>query len=69
MDILTKTELINDPVVRQEIERYKWIESEKLGADIGYERAAKEWVARCSKEWIKHRGVAAKKPARKAKQI
>ncbi len=79
----TKTELINDPEVRQEIDRYKWVESEKVGADIGFERAAKEWMTRFSEAWLKSRrapenkpsgvtecktGTVLKKPGRKAKK-
>jgi len=28
----------------EEIKKYKWIESEKLGRDIGWERATREWM-------------------------
>ena len=68
MFVSTKTELINDPAVRQEIDRYKWVESEKLGKDIGFDRAAQEWLARCSEEWLKSNAVIEeKKPTRRAK--
>ena len=33
-----------------EIERHKWIESEKVGYDLGYE-AMKDWVAKYAKEY------------------
>lgn len=33
---------------REEIERYKWIESEKAGRDLG-EAAARDWVAKYAK--------------------
>ncbi|MBF0330515.1 MAG: hypothetical protein HQL17_01155 [Candidatus Omnitrophica bacterium] len=65
----TKTELMNNPDVKQEIERYKWVESEKLGADIGYERAAEEWLKNCSKEWLKLRVDLKKPAARRAKKV
>lgn len=29
---------------REEILKYKWLQSEKLGRDIGYERAMLEWI-------------------------
>ena len=35
---------------REEILRHKWIESEKAGHDIGFERALTDWI-------IKHRAV------------
>jgi len=39
----------------EEINKYKWIESEKIGKDIGMERATREWMAKCFPEWKKHR--------------
>ena len=36
---------------REEIRRYKWIQSEKEGRDIGFERALTEWVATYRQEW------------------
>lgn len=42
---------------REEILRHKWIESEKAGHDIGFERALLDWI-------IKHRtGWRAKRAA------
>ena len=35
---------------REEILRHKWIESEKAGHDIGFERALTDWI-------IKHRSI------------
>lgn len=34
---------------RDEILKHKWIESEKVGSDIGFERALTDWI-------VKHRG-------------
>ncbi len=31
-----------------EINRYKWIESEKRSFDIGFQQAAKEWISQYS---------------------
>lgn len=39
--------------VIQEIMAYKWIESEKLGSDIGNSRAAKEWIDKHYDSWFK----------------
>jgi hypothetical protein len=36
---------------REEIKKYKWIESEKAGQDIGWERATLEWMQRHFPEW------------------
>lgn len=36
---------------QDEILRYKWIESEKAGVDIGWDRAAAEWLDRHFPAW------------------
>jgi hypothetical protein len=36
---------------REEILRHKWIESEKLGRDIGFEAALNSWVLHRRKQW------------------
>jgi len=41
---------------REEILRHKWIESEKAGYDIGFERALLDWVMRHRGGWRKTRG-------------
>ena len=38
---------------RSEILRYNWLESEKEGHDIGFERALLEWVIDHRAEWRK----------------
>ena len=38
---------------RSEILRHKWLESEKEGHDIGFERALLEWVIDHRAEWRK----------------
>lgn len=35
--------------IREEILRHKWIESEKAGYDIGWERASQDWMIYHSK--------------------
>tara|TARA_R110001592_G_scaffold272099_1_gene538652 strand:+ start:423 stop:611 length:189 start_codon:yes stop_codon:yes gene_type:complete len=40
---------------REEILKHKWIESEKAGEDIGFERALLTWVTGYRVEWKKHR--------------
>lgn len=44
--------LLDDQRVAGEIERYKWIESEKLNRDIGRERAACEWIRAYGRIWL-----------------
>lgn len=38
---------------REEILKHKWIESEKAGLDIGFEKALLDWVQNYRKKWIK----------------
>lgn len=42
---------------RDEISRHKWIESEKKGYDIGFDKALMEWVFKYRSEWRKHRSL------------
>ena len=36
---------------REEILRHKWIESEKAGRDIGFERALLDWIIKYRSAW------------------
>jgi len=40
---------------REEILRHKWIESEKAGYDIGFERALLDWIVKHRANWRKAR--------------
>jgi len=40
---------------RDEILRYKWIESEKAGVDIGFEKALLGWLVKNSAGWREQR--------------
>jgi hypothetical protein len=40
---------------RREILRHKWIESEKAGYDIGFERALIDWVVKYRSTWREKR--------------
>ncbi len=40
---------------RDEILRHKWIESEKLGHDIGFERALVDWITKYRADWRRGR--------------
>jgi hypothetical protein len=43
---------------REEILKHKWIESEKAGRDIGFERALTDWIIRHRSKWRKGRQLA-----------
>ena len=40
---------------REEILKHKWIESEKAGYDIGFERALTDWILKHRAKWRKSR--------------
>ncbi|RJP29655.1 MAG: hypothetical protein C4533_01315 [Candidatus Omnitrophota bacterium] len=53
MDAILFLRLLDDERVAREIDRYKWIESERLKKDIGRERAAMEWIKAYGMIWLK----------------
>ena len=48
----TTKKLLNNKKVVEEINRHRWIESEKAGRDIGFERASTDWLDRFSQAWM-----------------
>lgn len=40
---------------REEILKHKWIESEKTGHDIGFERALTDWIVKHRSKWRRSR--------------
>ncbi len=50
--VLNSTNLYREfQAEKEEILRHKWIESEKLGYDIGFERALVDWITRHRSAW------------------
>ncbi|MBM3845395.1 MAG: DUF4032 domain-containing protein [Verrucomicrobia bacterium] len=47
---------------REEILRHKWIESEKAGFDIGFERALTDWIVKHRAKWREARQALAAVP-------
>ena len=47
----SKQEMLKNKTIVEEINKHKWIESQKVGYDIGFERAADEWVTRFADQW------------------
>ena len=41
-----------------EAEKHKWIESEKAGHDIGFERALTDWIIKHRSKWRRSRQTA-----------
>jgi hypothetical protein len=48
---------------REEIMKHKWIESEKAGRDIGFERALTDWIIKHRSKWRKARQTTSRSPA------
>ena len=55
-DLLQKSSLYKEfQAERDEILKHKWIESEKAGCDIGFERALTDWIIKHRSKWRKAR--------------
>jgi hypothetical protein len=46
--------MLQDERVINEVNRHKWLESEKAGYDIGFDKAAEDWMNRFSQSWLKN---------------
>ena len=58
-DLLKNSSLYREfQAERDEILRHKWIESEKAGYDIGFERALTDWIVKHRSKWRKARQAA-----------
>jgi hypothetical protein len=59
-DLLKNSSLYREfQAEREEILKHKWIESEKAGRDIGFERALTDWIIKHRSKWRKARQTAA----------
>jgi hypothetical protein len=47
---------------REEIFRHKWLESEKAGFDIGFEKALLDWIVKFRQRYIENRRKANSSP-------
>lgn len=55
-DLLKNSSLYREfQAEREEILRHKWIESEKAGHDIGFERALTDWIIKHRANWRRAR--------------
>ena len=55
-DLLRNSSLYREfQAEREEILKHKWIESEKAGKDIGFERALTDWIIKHRSKWRKSR--------------
>ena len=51
---------------REEILKHKWIESEKAGTDIGFEKALLDWIVKHRSSWRDKRQKEARSQAKTA---
>jgi hypothetical protein len=55
-DVFKTTSLYREfQAERDEILKHKWIESEKAGYDIGFERALTDWIIKHRAKWRRSR--------------
>ena len=55
-DVVKRSSLYREfQAERDEILKHKWIESEKAGHDIGFERALTDWIMKHRSKWRKSR--------------
>jgi hypothetical protein len=55
-DLLRNSSLYREfQAERDEILKHKWIESEKAGQDIGFEKALTDWIVKHRSKWRKSR--------------
>jgi hypothetical protein len=58
-DLLKNSSLYREfQAEREEILKHKWIESEKAGKDIGFDRALTDWIVKHRSKWRKSRQLA-----------
>lgn len=64
-DFLQRSSLYKEFLAeREEILRHKWIESEKAGKDIGFERALLDWIRKHRDGWR-----AARRPSQRESSV
>ncbi len=52
--LANNTKLLKNKKAVEEINRHRWIESEKAGYDIGFETASVDWLEKFSAAWMQY---------------
>lgn len=65
MPVKTSQKLLKNKKAIDEINRHRWIESERAGHDIGFESASTQWLEKFSKAWMQYHMPKRKKPTPK----
>ncbi len=71
MEEITNDKLLNDRRIVDEIHRHLWLESEKAGYDIGFDKAKEDWLKNYAKAWLDYhlpQEQHSKKPAQAKKE-
>ena len=50
----TNEKLLRNKKAVEEINRHRWVESEKVGCDIGFETASVDWLEKFSTAWMQY---------------
>jgi hypothetical protein len=62
-DLVRKSSLYREfEAEKEEIMKHKWIESQKAGHDIGFERALTDWIIKHRSKWRRSRQPSASQP-------
>ncbi len=51
---MDREKLLQEKEVVEEINRHKWLRSELVGYDIGFEEAANDWFKNYAAAWVAH---------------
>jgi len=54
MALNNKEKLLKNKKAVEEINRHRWIESEKAGHDIGFKTASVDWLEKFSAAWMQY---------------
>lgn len=65
MNETERKKLLSNKQAVEEIQRHRWIESEKAGCDVGFDKAVEDWLARFSKAWMEYHMPKRKSPWKK----
>ncbi len=52
--MIDREKLLQIKEVVEEINRHKWLQSEMVGYDIGFNKAADDWFQKFATAWVAH---------------
>ena len=54
--MIEREKLLQIKEVVEEINRHKWLQSEMVGYDVGFNKAADDWFQKFATAWVAHHG-------------